>query len=83
MIAMTIPRFATTDLATINSTAPDIQIICFLRGGTYLLPGLMSISIIFYPFLNPINIPETNPNIAAIGSPVLELVPEREIDTGN
>jgi len=29
----------------------------------------MSILIIFYPFLNPINTPGTNPDIAAIGSP--------------
>jgi hypothetical protein len=29
----------------------------------------MSILIIFYPFLNPINTPGTNPDIAVIGSP--------------
>jgi len=36
----------------------------------------MSISIIFYPFLNPINNPGRNPIAAAIGSPDVEIADE-------
>jgi len=77
MLTRTIPRFARTDLATINTKAPDIQIHSFIQGDTYLLPSLMSISLtsyyfIFYPFLNPIKSPGTNPTAAAIGSPDAE-----------
>jgi hypothetical protein len=71
MFTKAIPRFARTDLATINTCAPDASQIesSLLQGDSYLLPSLMSISIIFYPFLNPINSPGTNPTAAAIGSP--------------
>jgi hypothetical protein len=72
MITLTDPRFARTDLATINTNAPDIQIISSLRGDMHLLPSMISISIIFHPFLNPINSPGTNPTAAAIGSPDAE-----------
>ena len=49
--------------------AHHIQIISSLQGDSYLLPSMMSISVIFYPFLNPVSSPGTNPNIAAIGNP--------------
>jgi hypothetical protein len=69
MVQLIFPRFARTDLATINTYEPDVQM---LQGGTYLLPSMISIWIIFYPFLNPVSSPGTNPTAAAIGSPDAE-----------
>jgi hypothetical protein len=56
----------------INTCAPDVQIIPSLQGDSYLLPSIISISIICYPFLNPVSSPGTNPVAAAIGSPDVE-----------
>jgi hypothetical protein len=69
MVPRTIPRVARTNMATISNKAPDIQMMSSLQGDTNLLTSMMSISTIFYPFLNPISSPGTNPNIVAIGNP--------------
>jgi hypothetical protein len=54
MIPWTIPQFASTNLYALTTNAADIQIMPSMQGGTHLFPSMMSISIISYPFLNPL-----------------------------
>jgi hypothetical protein len=73
MIPGTVARFVRTDLTRINTKASDKQIISSLQGGKN---DVNLGSIIFYPFLNPISSPGTNPTAAAIGSPDVEIADE-------